>query len=307
MVAIISSLSPVVMTKSGGSSTTLATENIGVSLGIIGNLHHHSGNVFATLVTVPGSNPTATLSIPFLSIFELIGLGLAKLTAFEVYLAKFEDFNKVGGAVHRKISLTPGCVAAIEITGWSVNVDGILMADVMVQFLSSDGMINPVTIALGTLPAYDGTPELHTLGPVTLNGVPVPGLQAHSGTMNAGPIVKRSDGDLFPRICARVEANPNASLTHDDPATVLATLGPLGASVGASTIMYFRSYDENTGVVNQADGISIEIVLGRLHASGFDANQGQVASTGIEVMGITDDGGDNPYIVTTGVTCPLAG
>jgi hypothetical protein len=305
MAALISSLSPLTLTVSGGAQVVLATESVGLSLNIAGSLHHHSGNEFATLVVVPGSNPMATVSVPFESAFDALGLGINKLTELSLYLAKFVDFERVqAGAV--KVSLTAACIATAEITDWSVSVDGILMATVTFHFLSSTGMLNPVTIGTGALPTIVGTPSLHTLGPVVLNGIGYPGLQASNGSMNAGPVVQRSDGDLFPRVAARIQAEPRISLTHADAASIVAGLGPLGASITGTCDVYFRHYDESTGVVEASDGIKIEITLGRVHYSGFDSTQGQVSSTEIEVLGITTDGGLNPLIVTTGITVPTA-
>jgi hypothetical protein len=56
MAALISSLSPLTLTVSGGAQVVLATESVGLSLNIAGSLHHHSGNEFATLGVVPGRN-----------------------------------------------------------------------------------------------------------------------------------------------------------------------------------------------------------------------------------------------------------
>jgi hypothetical protein len=302
--ATISSLSPAVLAVDGGSSVTLATESVGLSLDIMGNLHHHSGNIFPTLVAVPGANPKAQLSVPFKSAFDLLGLGLKKLTTCNLFLAKFEDFNKTSDTEHLKIGLNTGCFACAEITGWSVSVDGIIMADIAINYLSTTGALNPVLLTPNSaLPSISGSPDLHTLGPVSINSSIIPGLQSSGGSINAGPVVQRSDGDLFPRVAARIQAAPSMQLSHYDSVAILNALGTLGAVISAVDV-YLKSYDPANGVVGQTGGIKFAIVKGRIHPSGESASQGQVSSTDMEILGITTDGGANPFTVTTGVTVP---
>lgn len=306
MSAVISSLAPVVLKKVGGLATTLAVEQVGVPLGIMQTLHNHSGNVFPTLVAVPGADRRMTLSIPIKPALDFFGLGLVKLDQCDTFLAKFEDYNRDDGTVHTKLGLNTGCFAAAQITGWSANVDGIVMATVEVVPISTTGQLDPLLLSETVdLPAITGSPALHTLGPVSVNGTIIPGLSGHSGSIGSTIAVQRTDGDLYARVCARIEAKPTMGLTHQDPLTILSELTLMGVTI-TSVIVYAKSYDPVSGIASQAGSISFTMVSGRLHPGGPDASQGSVASTSLEVLGISDDGGTNPIAVNTNVVAPVS-
>lgn len=302
--AIISSLAPMSVTVQGGSATTVATEMMGVTLGIMRTIHHHSGNVMPTLVVVPGADRRIRVGVPFQAAFNLLGLGLTQLSALSVYLATFSQFNRQTGANHLMLSLTTACVAGAQITSWTVNVDGILMAVVDIILVSNDGATDPLTVTPSSaLPAISGTPQLHTIGPVSFNGTIYSGAVATSGSIGSNPTLLRTDGDFFGRTAARLQAEPSLSVTHADPVTLVQALTTLGANI-SSVIAYFKAYDATTGMAEQTGGISITIALGRVHPLGPDTSQGQNATTGVEIIGICSDGATNPLAIATGVAVP---
>jgi len=307
MSAVISSLAPVKIRISGaGADVIIPTERVGVPLGIMQTLHSHSGNVFPTLVAVPGADRRMTLSVPLLIALQTFGLGLVKLSTCTAYFARFEDYNREDTAVHLSLKLNTGCAAAAQITGWSANVDGIIMATVEVVPISTTGQLDPLVIEPNVdLPTLTGSPALHTLGPVDVNGTIIPGLAGHSGSIGSSIAVQRTDGDLYARVCARIEAKPTMSLSHQDPVGVLAQLTLMGIVI-TSVKVYCKAYDPVTGIAAQAGSISFTMVSGRIHPGGPDASQGSVAATGIEVLGISDDGGTNPIAVATGVVAPVS-
>ena len=304
--ATISSLSPMTMTPNGGDLTTIATELVGVTWGIKSTMHHHSGNIYPTLVVVPGADRRIRLSVPFKSAFDVLGTGLTLLTQLAVYLRAFADFNGEDGASHQMMSLTAECMAGAEIVGWNVSQDGILYATVDVTFVSNDGTTDPLTITDDQdLPSISGTPQLHSLGPVSFNGTIISGVSNSGGSMGTSPALLRTDGDFFARTAARLQADPVLNLTHSDPATLIGALTANGLSIAYNTILYFRDYNAETGVIESPDGISITLAAGRIHPHGPDANQGEISTTGVDLIGITSDGGENPLAIATGVTVPV--
>lgn len=307
MSATLHSLAPVTLTVSGGSSLTIPVESMGFTPEILGNVVHHSGNTAPTLVAVPGANPRIVLSVPFKTAYETFGFVPKKLTALSCYLSKFADFVRAGTLAHNAVALAANQLGAAQILGWSVNVDGILMANVEIALLSLGGMTHPLELKTGlTLPTLSGTPALHTLGPAKINNVVIPGCTGHDGGVNAPLIVNRSDGDLYPRVAARPQEAPSINLAHADPVAVLAALGLLGTDISATTEVYFKEYDPDTGVANADSGTAISITLsgGRLHPTALDARQGQVATTGIAVMPTSSDGLTSPLAVTLNATSP---
>lgn len=306
MSAVLSSLAPVTLVVGAGLPVTIPTEHVGVPLGIIQSLHNHSGNIFPTLVVVPGADRRVTLSVPMKIALDTFGLGLVKLTAFSAFFARFEDFNREGTAVHLALELNVACVAAAQISGWSVNVDGILMATVEIVPMSTTGQLDPLKLTPNvSLPVLAGSPALHTLGPVKVNGTVIPGLSGESGSIGSSIAVQRTDGDLYARVCARIEAKPTMSLSHQDPVSILNSLTLMGIVI-TEVVVYAKAYDPATGIAAQAGSISFTMVSGRIHPGGPDASQGGVVSTSIEVLGISDDGATNPIAINTNVVAPVS-
>jgi len=306
MPADIYSLAPINLRLAGaGADIVIPAENHAFSAEILANPFFHSGNVSPTQITVPGANPRVTVSMPFADAFSAFGLSMVKLTTLDVFLSKYADFLRLGVTSHPNINLTAGAFAGAQITDWSVGVDGILMAEVTFDMFSND-QDNPFEIGSGlTLPVVATEPVLHTLGPALLNNVVIPGLSANNGSINGQTIIQRSDGDLFPRVGARPQIQPTARLAHNDPIAVLAALGLLGTTVTATTELYFKEYSPTTGVVRSDGGaVKLAIAKGRLNPDGWQAGQGAVATTGINVIGYAADGIANPFVVTLNTVPP---
>lgn len=305
--SLINSLAPVTLTVSGGASVTLPVESMGFSTDIIANMIHHSGGMSPTLVAVPGGNPRIVLSVPLKIAYQTFGFVPKKLTALDCYLSHFVDAIRDSAATHNRIHLdgAGGCTALAQITGFSVNVDGIAMATVEITLLSGDGTEPPVLFQTGqSLPALTGTPTLHTLGPVVIDSTIITGLSGADVSLNAPINALRTDGDLYPRVAARPQNSPGMSLAHTDAQTILTTLGTLGIKT-TSTVLYFKEYDPTTGVANRDAGTAISITItGRLHPSGTDAQQGSVAGTGISVMPVSTDGIAFPLVVSITASSP---
>jgi hypothetical protein len=303
--ALISSLAPLKVTPQGGSSTVLPCEMVGMTWGIKHQFFRHSGNVYATANVIPGADRRVRLSIPFYAAFEVFGLSLTQLSAMALYLAAFADFNRESGSNHQMMSLSAACVAGAEIVGWTVSQDGILFATCDVVFLSSDGATDPITITDSqALPSVGATPLLHTVGPVSFAGSIIPGVSSSGGSMGTSPMLLRTDGDLFGRSGARIMADPTITLMHSDPKTLIDNITQMGATIAYNTIVYFKSYDATTGESSTANGLSISLSAGNILPHGVDANQGEVATAGVDLLGISADGAGNPLSVSTGVTVP---
>jgi hypothetical protein len=301
----IGSLAPMTLTPESGISTILAVELVGVSLGIMQSIIHHSGNIYQTLVVIPGADRRLRVSTPFAGAFALFGLGLQPCTALAVYLANFADFNRLTTGL--KIQMATACKAGAQISGWHVTVDGILMADIDIVFVSTTGALDPFTFTeTSALPAITGTPALHTLGPVSFGtGVIVPGCVSSGGQIGSSPTILRTDGDFFARTAARLSATPVINLSHADPDSLLQVLTGLGISMSSPCVVYFKSFDATTGISENTGGISMTMAAGRLVPHGIDETANVVATTGVDVIGISTDGNATaPIVVATGVTVP---
>lgn len=307
LAAFVNSLAPVVVTISGGATVTLALESMEFSADILEQVHHHSGNMSPTLIRSPGANPRARVAMPFALALSTFGQGVAKLTALDLYFTRFVDFVRAANtnAVHSKLGLQSGAVAAAEIVDWHVNVDGILMADVEFHGVGSAVDVHPFALTpTVTLPTLNGSPQLHTLGPVGIEGTLIPGAAGHSGSVQGNLEIQRNDGDRYPRVARRTMIAPVVHIAHEDPLSVIAAIGLQGQAITVAAVAYFKAYDATTGLVGLTNGISITIAAGRVSHSGADSSQGMVSHNMLTITGISADGVANPLVIATGVTVP---
>ncbi len=288
------------------NSTTLAIQDLGLSEAVMATVYQSSGAEYGNLVTVPGADPKVTFRAPFKDAYALIGNTVLNATTFSVYFAKFITLIRDSGSTHAKLPLAASAKCAVYITGWSISQDGIVMADVEVVYLSSDGTTHPIA-ALTTnnaLPALTAQPTLHTLGPMSVNGTVYGGLQSSGGTLNQQTRTFRNDGDLYPRNFARWGGDPRLTGDHEDPITLWGVISPTGANITANVVQYYRAYDPTTGVNSGTNCISITAASGRMHPTSITSAQGSVIKTGFEVYGLSTSS-THPFVTATNASAPV--
>ncbi len=293
------SLSPITV-----NSTVLPVENISMSHAVLAVVHQHSGNEYPTLIAIPGANPTLSFRTPFAGAWGLIGGTLLSATTFDVYLAKFVSSIRSGSSVHPKLPLAASATAVCYITGTSVNQDGILMADVQVIYLSSDGDTHPIGAVTtnNALPALASQPVLHTQGPISLGGTVYGGLKSTGIEFGQQIEPRRSDGNPYPRVCIRSGGQPKITGSHEDPIALRAILTQVGTS--SAVVQYFRSFDATTGVVALSNSVSISLAApDRIHPVEMAASQGQPATLGFEAWGLSSTA-THPFTVSVAATTP---
>lgn len=302
MPATLSSLSPAVL-----NATTVPVKSVGLTPGIISATDRHSGNLYETLHKTSGAEPRLTLNMPFKAAFDLIGFGILKLTAFEFYLAKFTDYIRSAASEHTKWSLSASATGVAMISGWSVDLDGDLLATVEIIPLAASATAHPLTKSdSNALPALGSQPVMHTLGPCSINGTVRPGLRSAGGDLgqNLRPI--RSDGDLYARNAGYLGGTPRMNATCTDPITIAGITTLLGLNLsGGGFIQYFRQYDVTTGVVtgDSGTGISITAASGRLQPVDISAADQDVATLGLTVSGLSSSS-THPFAVSVAATVP---
>ena len=284
------------------NSTTLAADDISLSAAVMSESFRHSGNLFPSVLVVPGADPRVTFRTPFKEAYDLIGLKSLKLTTFNLYFAKFVDAVRQSDSSHLKYGLSTSCVAHATIKGASVSQNGILMADIEVVLLSNDGMAHPLTAATASLPSLAGQPALKTLGPVTLNGTTTGGYVSASIDLGNNLETFKSDGDLYPRVATYTGGNPVLSFEHADPATLWGAIGLTGTALSSNCIAYFRDYSTSTHLT-LTTGHSLTIASGRVIPADFGASSLGVARGGIRVVGLSTSD-THPIVVASGASVP---
>lgn len=301
--AIIASLAPAKL-----NSTVLAIRNLRISLAVDANPFRHSGNLYPSILTVPGGQPMVTFQTPFFPAYTLMGMGngALKLTVFEAYLATFADSVRQPGAVHTKYHLNtvPGAATGFAyITGASVDNNGVLMADIMVALISFDGMANPLLrVDNVSIPTLAGEPALHTLGPIEVNGTVIGGVsQAGIDTGYQTQFLK-TDGDMFPRNFACLGADRTMSVQFKDALTAWDELTLLGVAISANVIQYFRSYSA-PNQVKLTTGMSFTMASGRIVPDTLSADNLAVLDAPAKIIPLSASATD-PVIIANGVAIP---
>lgn len=301
MPALIHSMAPA---KFG--ATVVPVKSVGLSTGLIALMDGHSGNEYITAVKIPGADPKITITMPWAPAFAAIGVGVTDLTTLEIYLAKFVSYARSAAAVHTKWALSASCHAACQITGWSVDQDGDLNAVVECIILGSDSTTHPLTKSdANALPTLASQPQLYTMGPVSINGTVYPGLMSAGADLGQALISKRSDGDMYPRIAARIGAIPKLMGDHADPVTLIGILSLIGVNITANVVQYYRAYDATTGIVSNAaaSGVSITLAAGRINPQDVSVSHGEVSRTGFEAIP-TSATSTHPFVISTAATVP---
>lgn len=301
MPAVISSLSPAKL-----NSTVVPVKSYTVAPGIISAADRHSGNLYETLHKTSGAEPRVTLNIPFKPAYDVIGLGILKLTAFEFYLAKFTDYIRSASSEHTKWALSSSATAVAMITGWTVDHDGDLLAVVEVVPLAASAAAHPLTKSdNNALPTLASQPTMHTMGPVSINGTIIAGLRSVGGELGQNLRVLRSDGDRYARNAGYLGGSPRMTARHADPITLLGTLGLLGLNISSNVVQYFRQYDATTGEVtgDSGTGISITVASGRVEPVDLNANDQDLPDVGLQVIGLSSSA-THPFVISTAASVP---
>lgn len=302
MVASFYSMSPAKI-----NATVVAVKSIGLSPGIISSADRHSGNLYETLHKTSGAEPRLTLNMPFKSAFDLIGFGALKLTAFEFYLAKFTDYIRSASSEHTKWALSSSALGVATISGWTVDLDGDLLAVVEVVPLAASAAAHPLTKTdNNALPTLASQPTMHTIGPCSVNGTVFPGLRSAGGSLGQNLRVIRSDGDRYARNAALAGGSPRMTAINSDPVTLSATTTLFGLNLtGGGFVQYFRQYDTTTGEVSgdAGTGISITAASGRIEPSQIDVADGEPASIGVQVSGLSSTA-THPFVVSVAASVP---
>lgn len=301
--AVIYSLSPLKI-----NSTVLAVSNLRFSPDVQVSSFRHSGNIYPSVIAVPGAQAKVTFSTPFWAAYGLIGVAAAplKCTVVEIYLAKFTDATRSASTDHAKYALASSPGAALgfaTITGARVEQNGILMADVQIQFTSYDGMTHPLLRTdAGTLPTLSSEPLLHSLGPTTINSTTYAGESSAMLDMGVQDQALATDGDLYPRSYCVTGYNRLLSIGFSTPATIWSALGMTGAAITANIVQYFREYDATTQI-KKATGLSLTIASGRITPDAMSVDSLGIANAPAIITPLSSSSTD-PFVFASGASIP---
>lgn len=265
----------------------------------------HSGYEFPSVGVCPGGMPRVSFKTPFSVAWSVIAtLKEAVFTTFEIYFATFGSGLRNSGAVHSKLALNAACSVCAYITGIeNVGQNGIAMATIEVVGLSPSAILHPFQIVnTVALPALAGEPALHTLGPFQLAGARIDGLLSHGYQANIQLAIPTNDGDSYPRTTGWMGAAPRLMARHQDPLTLLGSLGLLGVNITSSAALWLIGIDPTTQL-RMTTGISLTITSGRIITNPIQLSQAKPTEMDFEVAGLSSNS-THPIAVATGATVP---
>ncbi len=287
------------------NATVLPIADLQVSPEIATDAFRHSGNEFASAITMPGALPRVRWRTPVKAAIDLIGLKILKATAFDLFFALFDDGIRNTDASHTKIGLASGAAAGVFIRRFSVQDRGVCWAECEAIPLSADGMAYPLADpTTDFLPTLAGEPSLHTLGPSDVNGTVYGGALGMSCDLSPDVMVgldgSPGDGLLYPMVATYRGGAGVLDTEHGDPIGLMAALGMIGVAVDGTDkfTQWLRDYDAANHVA-LATGMSLTIGSGRITPVEFRTDSGKLLRGGMHVEGLSVDDA-HPVTVGTG-------
>lgn len=226
-------------------------------------------------------------------------------TAADFYFAKVQDRGtRQTGSTKMKVATSRGLIVPRIL---SVQQGGEGTISLEYFNVTTDGSTSPWTISTGQAAgvATPSTDQKWTLGPVTINGTQVNGVQGWS--LDFGLTVEPifADGGVFPLFCWIKEANPIFKIQTNDPVN-LSTFGISGARLSSTTKFYMTKIDGSSGVTRVAAGTGEHVCLtaatGHAGTDGITTSSSDAGDCEITVTPTTSGGTFLTQSVTSTIT-----
>jgi len=207
----------------------------------------------------------------------------------EAWFQKLEEGGvRASGSSHLKMTGAQGILVPRSL---SASQDGVAMVD-FEAILTYDGTLDPVVIADNQ--ALEGSPavgELFTVGPVSINGATIEGIQGITVDFGISVISRAGDGQVWPTYAAIMSRAPSIQIQTTDVVS-LATFGLSGTAQGASdSVVYFRKLSE--GGTRVADGtaehVSITVDDGIITVDNLEGSQDGVSGSTVTITPSDDE------------------
>ena len=252
------------------------------------------------------------------------GLDISGFDAYQITSATDFYFRKVQsggtratGSNHIKVTVSDGMLIPRQLQGQQGSV-ATLSYDVLP--ISSDGKQAPLTIA--TSQALGGTPdetEKYTVGPASVNGTLVDGVQSTTVDMAIDEMLLSGDGSAFNTFAAIQERRPEVSVSVLDAAvldtfTTTETVNSSGpvttdhlGQIAISSTAKVSFWQVESGGVRKDPTASSHIVVtlneGRVDVDQQAASNNDPFSPDLMMIG-TDDGTNDPITISTSAALP---
>ena len=161
-----------------------------------------------------------------------------------------------------------------------------------------DGTNAPIIIASGaTIAVTPSASVAWVLGPISVNGTPLSGVQSVTIDFGLTEVTRSSDGEVYATFAALMTRSPRISLTTDK-ATYLATAGITGVAQGdTDSVVYLRKVASGSTRVADAtaEHISFTIDAGMIQPGASNFMLDQAGAAAMDIIPVFD--GSNAVLV----------
>jgi hypothetical protein len=150
--------------------------------------------------------------------------------------------TRTGSSTSQKLTAAKGILVPTSIDA----TDGAIAAiNYESAVTSADGTTAPLTIGTGaTLPAHTATDQVYTVGPASINGTAIEGVQSIRISFGLQLIVKGGDGHAYPTFAGIVRRQPTISIRSHD-LSYLASSSYYAAQGSTDSLVYLRKVAKN--------------------------------------------------------------
>ena len=258
------------------------------------------GSVYKTFAAVNTITPTIGFTTTAIkTLLDKITVGGLKVTSGAVLTAFLQQVDegatRKGASAHTKIIVNEGLVYPVTV---SASQGAPAQASAMVA-CTYDGSNLPLAITEGQ--SLTGTPtvdNMWTLGPATVFGNAVTGVQSVSIDFGITLFLQAGDGQIYNTFVAVNEQTPTISIETTDVG-LLADLTLVGDASSTAVCYLTHVTQGGTRVINATEThISFTVNEGRAFAEAITGSDGSILGTRIGIIP-THDGTNAPIVVDT--------
>lgn len=280
---------------------TYDVRNIDVSRGANVTTSQHSGlpeNTGAAVTSAVASRVTFDMGVG--QALDVLGLGKTEFGTSDT--AEFVLGNITGGSIdsgstHTKWNKATNALATAYIEGFSVSEGGEGVANCVCWYWSADGSSVPLEdTGSSAFPTLTTVPDIHTVGPLTVNGSQIEGVTSisySSGISIAGVV---TDGLMYAQGGYPTSFDRRISVSVIDPVGVETALGDDGVKIASTTTVVL--YKTNNDIPTATGAKTLTIAAGYVAPTSFSGTHGGAVAGGCVIYPTSSDGTTVPIAIS---------
>lgn len=274
------------------NSTVLACAGWTLSDAVNSQVIQHDGTEFADAAIVGSAAQQLDFTgAPLAACNTLFGFGSLNVTTLEAYGIDIDDDGslKTTGDL-LDLEGVNGANAFGFLTGFSVQQDGVWLADGSIIILSGDGATDPLQRqAAQTVPAVS-QPQHYTLGAATMNNSAIDGLVGVTGAISRNVQTIVSDGDKYPTAAFVNQTDTLVSAQFESAKAARDAATSIGTGVTATTTFGMPDVAQATGVTGGGAALTMTIARGHILPDSLAGNTGGTVQHGLSLRALSNDG-----------------